>query len=465
MNVLRLLISRGEIISLTIVIVTLFYYFLGKSTWHYYPIYFLGVLHFILLLLQRFDLWQMNTFTKALTVGLTVFLPVLTYLLLAVFPKTEMPLPTGRFQIGTQTFEFEDASRAEIYSEEVAKRRLKYQVWYPTDEVKGLQKVNWLSDGTLVPRQLLKSASLPAPPFLLDQLALIESNAYANAELSQAEESYPLIIISHGWRGFRELHTDFAEDLASHGYFVLSMDHTYGSEAVKFEDGQIAYLNREALTRMVKPAIFSEKAQQLAMTYGEDVRSMLDELENLNERFDGKLNLEKVGLLGHSTGGAGDVYAALRDDRVKAVIGMDAWVNPLDLGELEEGLSMPALFLRSKQWAWRESKEPLDLLVKNSADAEIIEMDKTKHLDFPMIYMLSPYTSKIGLTGEMGGRESSRLQREIVLDFFDDRLREQVMNADYLEDYIEHHENLYFEREKEWFEELSEKVHQERQKR
>ncbi len=464
MNVLRLLISKGAIISIGIVIISLIYYFLGKSTWHYYPIYLLGLFHFLLLLFQYFEILRVNPFNKGLTIGLSLFLPILTYLFLAIFPTMELPLPSGDFMIGTKTFEFTDEGRAELYAgDKNTKRRLKYQVWYPTDDVENLKKEKWLSAGTLVPRQLLKSASLPAPPFLLDQLALIDSNSYANAIISKKNERYPVIIISHGWRGFRELHTDFAEDLASQGYFVLSIDHTYGSEAVEFEDGTVARLNREALPRMVKPAIFSKKAQQLAITYGEDVRSVLDDLKNLNNRFHGKLDLETIGLLGHSTGGAGDVYASLRDDRVKAVIGMDAWVNPLDLNELKNGLTMPALFLRSKQWARRESRKPLDLLVSNSANAEIIEMDKTKHLDFPMIYMLSPYTNKIGLTGELGGRESSVIQRAIVLDFFEDKLKNQQTNKDYLKDYIEKYEHLYFEKDDRWFEELAERINQERQ--
>ena len=439
--------------------------FFGDSKWQYYPLYLLAFIYFIFIAFNSLNIFTLTPLISRWLIGIGLFLILLTVFSLKAFPKTEMLLPTGEFKIGTQTFEVEDSKREELYTEAVNdKRRLKYQVWYPTDDVECLEKVKWLSDGTLVPRHLLESATLPAPPFLLDQLAEIDSNAYADADLSEAVNAYPVILISHGWRGFRELHADFAEDLASNGYFVLSIDHTYGSEAVKFDDGTIASLNREALPRMVRPAIFSQKAQKLAITYGEDVKAVLDDLDRLNGNFNGKLDLERIGLLGHSTGGAGDVYASLRDERVKAVIGMDAWVNPLDLEELRDGLAMPALFLRSKQWAWRESREPLNVLVRNSPDARIIEMDKTKHLDFPMIYMLSPYTKNVGLTGELGGRESSIIQRGIVLDFFDDKLRNKEFSQNYLKDYVENYEHLAFEREDEWFEDLSEKINQERQK-
>lgn len=466
MEFIKRIADKSKVISSVLIVLALVHRFFGDSKWQYYPLYLLAFIYFAFISLYSLDLFTITPRMSRWLIGISVLFILVSILTLKIFPKTEMLSPTGPFKIGTETFELEDSAREEFYTaKENDKRRLKYQVWYPTDDIEGLERVKWLSDGTLVPRHLLKSATLPAPPFMLDQLAEIDSNAYADAELSEASAQYPIIIISHGWRGFRELHTDFAEDLASHGYFVLSIDHTYGSEAVKFDDGSIAYLNHEALPRMVKPAIFSQTAQKLALTYGEDVRTVLDDLTRLNKIFNQKLDLERIGLLGHSTGGAGDVYASLRDERVKAIIGMDAWVNPLDLEELREGLTMPALFLRSKQWAWRESREPLNLLVRNSADARIIEMDKTKHLDFPMIYMLSPYTEKVGLTGELGGRGSSIIQRRIVLDFFDDKLREKSFDTNYLKKYVETYQHLQFEREDDWFEDLSEIINKERGKK
>lgn len=462
MEFIKKIVDKSKIISFILVLLALVHRFFGDSKWQYYPLYILALIYFTFIAFYSLDLFTITPRISRWLIGIGIVLIILSVFSLKAFPKTEMLLPTGSFKIGTQTFELEDPTREEFYTaEEDDIRRLKYQVWYPADDIEGLERVRWLSDGNLVPRHLLASATLPAPPFLLDQLAEIDSNSYANAELSEAMDAYPIILISHGWRGFRELHTDFAEDLASHGYFVLSIDHTYGSEAVKFDDGSVAYLNSEALPKMVRPSIFSQKAQKLAITYGKDVKMVLDDLESLNEKFDGKIDLDRIGLLGHSTGGAGDVYTSLRDERVKAIIGMDAWVNPLDLEELRDGLAMPALFLRSKQWAWRESREPLNLLVRNSPDARIIEMDKTKHLDFPMIYMLSPYTKGVGLTGELGGRESSIIQRGIVLDFFDDKLRNKPFSQNYLKEYVETYEHLNFEREDEWFEELSELINTE----
>lgn len=461
MNFLKKIAEKSKIISTILIVLAFLHHFFGESKWQYYPIYLLVLLYFTFISFYALGWLKIGPWFSYLAITVSVLLILTSLLSLKIFRKTKMPDPTGEYSIGTQTFELEDSKRKEIYTKKTNDyRRIKYQVWYPTNASKGHERAKWLSEGALIPRQLLKSATFPAPPFLLDQLAEIESNSYKEAPLKSAKKPYPLIIISHGWRGFREIHTDFAEDLASQGYFVLSIDHTYGSEAVSFSDGTTAYLNKEALPRMATPTTFSKKAEKLAMTYGEDVETVLDDLDSLNEVFQGQLDLERIGLLGHSTGGAGDVYTALRDERVKAMIGMDAWVNPLEIDQLAKGLTMPSLFLRSKQWAWRESRKPLNVLVENSKDSHIIEMNQTKHLDFPMIYMLSPYTRKIGLTGEKGGRESSIIQREIVRDFFDDKLRGEEFAEDYLKDYVDRYNHLNFEREDEWFEELTEKINQ-----
>ncbi|MGO1468618.1 MAG: alpha/beta hydrolase [Tissierella sp.] len=52
------------------------------------------------------------------------------------------------------------------------------------------------------------------PAFILDHTADIDSNSYYKAPIDNTLDKYPLVIISHGWKGFRELNTDYAEELA-----------------------------------------------------------------------------------------------------------------------------------------------------------------------------------------------------------------------------------------------------------
>ncbi len=417
----------------------------GKSKWQYYPLYFLALVYIILVLLSYFKIFEVSESNTKWILGMVIGLLFITIASLLAFPKENLPNPSGQFKIGTRTFEVVDLDRDEIYTEiENDKRKIKYQIWYPTDDTTGLKKVKWMMDGLALSRQLAKSMHLAA--FMLDQTVEIDSNSYADAMISKALKNYPVVLISHGWRGFRELHTDFAEELASHGFIAVSIDHTYGAQAVKFEEGGVALLNEKALPRFSKSTQFDAAAPVLIATYGRDVSTVLDDLEKQarsNTDFKGKLNLQAIGVLGHSAGGGGDVYIALRDKRIKALMGLDSWVNPIKSEELQEGLSIPGLFLRSEQWSMGPNNIALKKLISNSKQVTLIQMNETKHIDFSMAYMYSPLAKYIGFTGKLGGRKSSAIQKELMVEFFDFNLRSQNEHTtNYLQEIADKYENL-----------------------
>lgn len=441
MNFIEFILEKSKYISILVIVGIIIYGFLGKLRWQYYPIYLLGLLYFVLILMNYFKVLELNQFIVRCILGIIIFLVSSTILLSLGFPTDEVPIPSGPFKVGTRIYDLEDKSRDEVYTDnEVDKRKIKYQIWYPTDNIDGLKKIKWINDGVILTRQLAKNMRLPF--FILDHTAEINSNSYYNAPLSNALENYPVVIISHGWSGFRELHTDYAEELASNGFIAISIDHTYGSQAVKFQDGSVAYLNERALPKVEK---FNESTI-LVKTYGEDVGSVLNELENINNNkyFKGKLDLNSIGLLGHSTGGGGDVYASLKDKDVKALMGLDAWLAPMDSKSLKQGLSIPLLFLRSEQWSVGPNNAALNELISNSDDATIIQLNKTNHIDFSMSYMYSPLSKYIGFTGKLPGRQSSEIQRELILKFFDNNLRNKNNNKKYLKEMVDKYEILEF---------------------
>lgn len=419
----------------------------GKSRWQLYPLYLLGAIYFILVLFNYFKVLALSPLFTKWIIGTGFFLIGISIILLLVFPKEKLPLPSGSFQVGTRFFELEDSSRNEVYSNNKNdKRKLKYGVWYPADKIKGYKKSKWIQDGLALTRQL--ASSMHMLPFMLDHTAEISSNSYLGPPISKSADKYPLVIISHGWKGFRELHTDFAEELASNGFIAVSIDHTYGSQAVKFEDESLAYLNEDALSSIGNPSKYASDSNILVTTYGEDVASVLDDLERLNKNnpdFKSKLDLDAIGVVGHSTGGGGDVFISIKDKRIKALLGLDAWVNPIPADILKEGLQINSLFLRSEQWSKGPNNIALDILLNNSKNANLIEMNKTNHVDFTMAYMYSPLSKYVGFTGELGGRKSSEIQREIILSFFDKNLRNNGHDK-YLDEIIDKYENLNLQR-------------------
>ncbi len=435
---IELIIQKAKLIGIVMIVIGILHLVLGRPRWQYYPLYIVGAIYFILIVLNYYQVLDLSPNISKWLIGIAILLIFISIVLLFAFPIEKLPIPSGEYKVGTRIYDLEDKSRNEIYSEdENANRKIKYQIWYPTDKIDGYNKVKWINDGVIVTRQLAKNMHLPA--FMLDHTARINSNSYLDSPISNSLDMYPIVIISHGWKGFRELHTDYAEELASNGFITISIDHTYGSQAVKFEDDNIAYLDKDALPDFVSSTQYNINSNRLVTTYGEDVASVLDELVNLNnsDHFNNKLDLDKVGVIGHSTGGGGDVYISQKDIRIRALLGFDAWVNPLESKVLQQGLLIPTLFIRSEEWSTGPNNNALNDIIKNSENVTLMQMNKTKHVDFSMSYMYSPLTKYIGFTGSLEGRQSTEIQRDLIIKFFDNNLRESYNNNDnYLEEIV-----------------------------
>lgn len=444
MRLLEFLLDKYKFIGILIILGLGIHLALARFRWQFYPLYLLVGIYFILVILNNTGNLNINQTMGKWISAIGIFLFFISILALIVFPLEKIPKPSGKYSIGTRSYDLVDKSREAVYSSELSEnRKIKFQIWYPSDQTKGLKKSKWIQDGKALSRHLANNMHLPA--FALDHTNLIKSNSYIDAPINNDLENYPVVVISHGWLGFRELHTDFGEELASKGYIAISIDHTYGSQAVKFEDGSVAYLDPKALPDEDSTSSFANYANKLVTTYGEDVISVLDELEKLNKDMDFKdrLDLNRVGLLGHSTGGGGSVYAALKDPRVKAVMGLDAWVIPIESNFSGQGLEIPSLFIRSNQWAKFPNNKSIKKLIAKSQDSYFMEIEKSKHVDFSMAYMYSPVTKLIGFTGKLKGRKASEIQRDSIIQFFDRNFKDEVdYNTDYIMEIMKKYKEL-----------------------
>lgn len=422
--------KRYLVISQVITIILgILYLIYGAILWQLYPLYLAIFLMTFLVLLTLFSADLVHRFRKTRTVFFMflILLIIISVGLKYAFPIYEIPSPTGLYSIGTESFVLVDETREELYGSE-DKRKIKIQIWYPTEETQAYALVPWLEDGQIVARGLAKDTGLPY--FVLDHTALIMSNSYDEAPISHSLEQYPVVVISHGWRGFRNIHTDLAEELASSGYIVISIDHTYGSVATVFSDDDIAFVNLDALPSSTDKTEFLVYANTLVNTYAGDIVQTLDYLEKVNlgevkSQFEGKLDLTSIGLMGHSTGGGANVAVALSDTRIKAIFGMDAWVEPIYTDEIDKGLDIPAVFLRSESWETGINNVNLMSLVNsNIENIQLFQIEGTTHYDFSMAYMYSPLTKPLGMTGELNGDEIVEILTNMMTDFFNQTLKE-----------------------------------------
>ncbi|MFP4478709.1 MAG: hypothetical protein ACLFPM_04700 [Candidatus Izemoplasmatales bacterium] len=400
------------------------------TRWQLYFLYLAILISGFIIYFLTISQISLKTFVRRTLLISAIVLFVISGLSILSFPMYELPSANGPFHIGTESFVIEDESRLELYNDDpLDYRRIKIQIWYPADTIEGYEQAPWLADGKVVSQALSKDFSLPS--FVLNHTEKIMSNSYLHAPISDALDHYPVIILSHGWRGFRNIHTDYAEELASEGYIVVGIDHTYGSVATVFED-EVIYLNSDALPERDQTPNFLEYANQLVTTYGSDVSTTINYLEDLNDdlypsRFVGKLDLNRIGLIGHSTGGGGDVVAAQNDDRIDSIIGLDAWVEPIEQSEILKGLEIPSLFIRSETWESGENNENLFLLIDSSPhEPELYQINGTTHFDFAMVYMYSPLAKSIGLSGHIDSRYLLTIIKSMMIDFFDETLRNDL---------------------------------------
>jgi dienelactone hydrolase len=249
-------------------------------------------------------------------------------------PTPCLPEPTGPCPVGTASVHLTDTSRADPWAAGVTARELMVSLWYPAVP----------SDGRRAPYMTpaeseLQLTSRGITRLRPDALSTIRTNAAVDATPAGTQRSHPLVVLSPGFTNSRSALTALAEDLASHGYVVAGIDHTYESYGTAFPDGRVTTcLAREARQR---DSGFQEKIMRGRAA---DVAFVLGELTGAHPAWLGTALIDpsRMAMAGHSLGGAATIAAMLADSRIRAGIDMDGST----VAEIPaEGLSRPFLFL------------------------------------------------------------------------------------------------------------------------
>jgi predicted dienelactone hydrolase len=353
---------------------------------------------------------------------------VLGVALLLLLPVPNFPRPDGPYPIGTVTYHWIDASRVEIYGDAPGgPRELMVQVWYPAEPTRGRPE-RWLAGDVTASRAMAMWSHFPR--FLIDQTALAYTHAYAGAPISDHQAVYPVVVYVHGWGGFRNINQDQIEALVSHGYVVVSADHTYGALLTVFPDGRIAPNDPRALRGDGSAADEVRASTTLVQTYAADARFLLDQLVQLNAadpdgRFSGRLDVAHVGLFGHSAGGGAVVQVCAEDPRCQAVLGMDAWIERLADDVIARGLAQPLLMINSAAWSnggdnYTRQRQLYDAM-RNTA--YFMTIAGTSHYDFVAVPAISPLAPLLGVKGPLPAQRVMEINETYLVAFFDKHLR------------------------------------------
>ncbi len=305
------------------------------------------------------------------------------------------------------------------------------QVWYPANPNPGTPRAPWMNDAPIFAREISKYLGLP--DFFLDHLELVETPAYLDAQIEPSSNAYPVIIFSHGWNGFAAQNTGQALELASRGYVVVAIQHTYGAVVTVFPDGEIAYNNPNALPDGVPEEEYDQAARILADQWAGDISFTLDFLgkESLDPAspFFSAIDLNAVGVYGHSTGAGAAIQFCGIDARCKALLGMDPFMTPVSEQVLDNGVSQPAFFMFSQSWVDNVDSKNNRLFKRFYENIDpttrVIGIRGTKHYDFSDLPMLSPIAPQLGLKGPLNGKRVIEITNAYLIDFFDLTLKGQ----------------------------------------
>lgn len=311
-------------------------------------------------------------------------------------PFTE-PEPSGQYNVLETKFTWTDESRTETFSETGESRKITVRVWYPENY----------------------------------------------------SEKTPLILFSHGAFGFSGSNYSTCAELASRGYTVAGIDHTYHALFTADTDGNITIADMGFINTVMEHSATSNPEKEYTDNKEwldlrvKDINFALDTIIGLSESGDPvfrNTDTSKIGLLGHSLGGAAAAQTARSRSDISAVINLDGSLTGDEIA-FENGASVltdepfpvPMLVIYSQYLydlaAEYESNgyEYVNFNTEKISDNVISTcFKKSGHLNFTDLPLFSPILGKA--LGNMGTGDIDSLycintMNKLTGDFFDYELK------------------------------------------
>lgn len=378
----------------------------------------------------------------------------LSAILAVGFPIFDYPPPSGQYGVGTTRLAFVDSARTDPFAPAPKRpRELLANVWYPAEVPAGAPRAPfWPSDTDA-------EAAIGIPAFMFSHFALVPAHASPDAMMARAKARWPVIIFSHGFNSTPWQNVVQMEELASHGFVVVSLGHTYDASRLTFPDGHVVRDNSRA-----RPPQASLQAQAEASRLGalmdsvqlpdsvramwrrteetfaklgiyvmpsvevwyDDTRFLMDRLAAIDagtdretvgdrQRFAGRLDLARMGVAGMSFGGSTAGVTCSRDPRCKAGVNMDGW----QFGHImDRPLAVPFLYLT------REGNREFPVYFGSSADLLHVSVRGTTHGSFADLAIAMPFfrwiaRPDLALIGTTDGAMIERIMSRYLLAFFE----------------------------------------------
>ncbi|WP_394233487.1 alpha/beta hydrolase family protein [Niallia oryzisoli] len=325
-----------------------------------------------------------------------VILYALAIFPLLLFPPYEPIKTTGENSVSTKSFTWTDQSRKELFTEEADdNRKVTVQFWYPS---------------------------------------------------KQADKKFPLVVFSHGAFGLRTSNYSTYQELASNGYVVASIDHTFHAFLTEQVDGKRVITNMDFMNDAIKATNGEIQGKELFVMEQawmklrtEDMTFVIDKIKKMTgsetENIFQLIDLERIGVMGHSLGGATAAKIGRIDETVDAVIVLDGTMLGEVIGFMngkelltDEPYPKPILNFYNESHYEDETKGnpdyPNNAVHKNSNHSYQVIIRNSEHMNFTDLPIVSPILSNLLGTGAVDARECIETTNEVILQFFDRYLKD-----------------------------------------
>ncbi|WP_405164772.1 hypothetical protein OG203_06570 [Nocardia sp. NBC_01499] len=263
------------------------------------------------------------------------------------------------------------------------------------------------------------------------------SHGHLGADADPAGGPRPVLLYSPGAGVPRALGTVQAEDLASHGYIVVSVD-AFDTDAVQYPGGRVA------LPPIPDPNLSREQLLDLLLSIRlADTRFVLDRLVDIAAGHDPDvsgtplpanltrmMDLSRIGMFGHSLGGATTVAAMHEDSRIRAGVNLD---GPVMGTVAADGLSQPVVLLGSDVHRRREDDPTWQQFRTTGGGLKLqFWLAGSEHSSFTDLQVIAPALVAAGLwkpedvqawglagIGTIDPNDSVAVQRGFLRTFFD----------------------------------------------
>jgi dienelactone hydrolase len=264
------------------------------------------------------------------------------------------------------------------------------------------------------PAVWIHSSQLAGVPF-----PEVKTNSCLDAPIGEGR--HPVVVFTHGFTGTFTDYTFIFEDLASRGYVVVSVDHSYEATAVDFPDGRFA----KSLLGSHWDDTWRTDRQTLDFAVSvrlDDLKFVVNQLERMNHDssspFAGKLDTTRLAIAGHSLGGMTALPALLQDPRLKAGVLIDGWPETLTTPT-----ETPVLILAAGHEQWTEGEHTLWNYLRGPR--LVVNLRGAEHVTPSDLVWLAKGGIK---TGAMGTDKTIAAIRSYIAAFLDSYLRGKPMD-------------------------------------